>query len=111
MPYREQNSFDKRNNLFLPLFSIALIIIGGIFLAQLRWPQGLLLFLGFCAIVLISLTNWQINKFGYKCSACHHEFDINMKTALLTPHLWRKKYLKCPKCEKVQWAEEIVKDK
>lgn len=111
MPYREQNTVDKRSNIFLLLFSVAIIVLGGVFLAPLKWPVGLLLLLVLVVTILVLLTNWQINKFGYRCSACNHEFDINMMTAFLTPHIWREKYLKCPKCHKFQWAVEVVKVK
>lgn len=109
MPYRNCNNTDKRNNLFLILFSVVLIVFGGAFLSPLRWPWGMILFLGLVIMMLILLVNWQVSKVGYRCSACNHEFDINMRNAFLTPHVWGKKYLKCPECQKSQWAIEIVK--
>ncbi|HAD81981.1 MAG: hypothetical protein A2509_06825 [Candidatus Edwardsbacteria bacterium RIFOXYD12_FULL_50_11] len=109
--YREHNETDKRTNLLLLLFALILIAVGGAYLAPLKWPFGLVIFLGFIAMLLLVLAKWQTNKFGYRCPACTHEFDIKMINAFLTPHVWGKKYLKCPECYKSQWAIEIIKIK
>jgi len=68
-------------------------------------------FLANGALIVFFLVKWQISTFGYECPSCKHRFEIDMSTALLTPHVWSKKRLRCPGCGKTGWAQEVVKVK
>ncbi|MCU0607965.1 MAG: hypothetical protein MUF78_11245 [Candidatus Edwardsbacteria bacterium] len=68
-----------------------------------------LILLAFCLLSAVALTKWAVDTYGYKCPSCRHQFEISMRTALLTPHIGDRKLLRCPSCGKRDWAQAVIK--
>jgi DNA-directed RNA polymerase subunit RPC12/RpoP len=50
------------------------------------------------------------NYYGYRCSNCGNVFSPSPLIALIAPHSFGKKLLRCPECGKVTWAARIPKN-
>ena len=44
----------------------------------------------------------------YQCSKCMHKFIPTSKQMLLSMHIRRTRYIKCPKCNKKSWDKKVT---
>ena len=45
----------------------------------------------------------------YKCSKCGYKYVPTNKQMLLSMHIGRTRYMKCPKCNKKSWNKKVIK--
>ena len=109
MQYRPITPQDTATNVMILAVFLALILSLLIAIAVFHQSFLVLILLLFCVVSVLVLTKWNIATHGFECPSCKHQFDINMRTAPLTPHVWNKKLLRCPACGKRDWAMEVVK--
>lgn len=109
MDYRPVTPRDTAHNIVvLAVFLAAVLsLVVAIVVFRLDWLAGVLL--AFCAVSVLALAKWSADTTGYECPSCKHQFEISMRTALLTPHVWDKKLLRCPACGKRDWAQAVIK--
>ena len=111
--YKETTKRDWIRTIAYIAVSIAVIIIGAIFLLPAYWYWYIWLILVVGSLFL--LVRWHAKKFAYRCPKCGHEFEISIFTDFISPHGpsisggW--KYLKCPKCHERSRATVIKKVK
>ena len=44
----------------------------------------------------------------YECRKCHYKYHSNYFFALLAPHVFTTRFMKCPKCHKWSWARKVL---
>jgi DNA-directed RNA polymerase subunit RPC12/RpoP len=118
MDYRPKTPKDNHKNILvilLPVFLLLAFCVIAFLALRPTGPTWFFIIPSIClatgAIIVIGLTKWQIDTFGYECPSCQRHFEIGLGTALSTPHIWDKKLLRCPSCGKRVWAREVVKIK
>jgi DNA-directed RNA polymerase subunit RPC12/RpoP len=66
-------------------------------------------FVGAAVVVLAALVVWHSRAFGYRCDSCGIEFSATPWQDFLAPHHEEKKYLRCPRCGRKEWARIIAR--
>lgn len=109
MQYRPITPRDTAHNIVvLAVFLAAVLsLVVAIVVFRLDWLAGLLL--AFCAVSVLALSKWSTDTTGYECPSCRNQFEIDLRTNLLSPHIWDKKYLRCPSCNTFVWAQAVIK--
>jgi DNA-directed RNA polymerase subunit RPC12/RpoP len=72
------------------------------------WYIGLIIIV-IAVGILFLLVRWHARNFAYRCPECGQEFEISTFTDFISPHGGGKKYLRCPRCQKRSWANEMEK--
>ncbi|MDD5887984.1 MAG: helix-turn-helix transcriptional regulator [bacterium] len=44
----------------------------------------------------------------YECQKCHHKYIPTYQNVLLSMHINRTRYMKCPKCQKKSWNKKVI---
>ena len=44
----------------------------------------------------------------YECQKCHYKYVPNYKDVLLAMHIGRKRKMKCPKCESINYHKKVI---
>lgn len=44
----------------------------------------------------------------YECGKCHHKYVPTFSQSILSPHMGRTKYMKCPNCKQKSWHKKVV---
>ncbi len=90
-------------------FFISLIVLIGLVEMPL-WAKILIGIGGFVQLVISALISFRIEqKAGYyECQECHRAFIPTFAQATLTPHIGRKKYMKCPNCGKKNYCKKVI---
>lgn len=44
----------------------------------------------------------------YECEECHYKYIPNYNDVFYSMHIGRKRYLKCPKCNKRSWNKKVI---
>ena len=113
---RQKEEADKR----LLSMEIVVVVIGVLFLLSLlsisifinidTWLRVLLIVLGFVVFLVACFFGIRIEqKAGYyECECCHHRYIPTYKQVLLSQHLNRTRYMKCPKCGKKSWQKKVL---
>jgi uncharacterized C2H2 Zn-finger protein len=89
-----------RTALLLYIF-ITILGICTVLLLPGYWYFWLLLFIVALALIL----EQHAKNFAYRCPRCGKVFEISALENLLRPAVVNKKYLKCPICRRMAWAE------
>ena len=110
MPYRKVSKRDWwRVGAYILLVAAAIVVTAWI-LIPVAWPIGFAVWLGtFVGGGLFLLVRWHAKNTAYRCPACRYEFDISALTNFASPQVPNKKYLKCPRCGKRNWATVLMK--
>lgn len=86
------------------LSSLALIVLSALFITQIWFKFvviGIALIVIFADIAVILLV--AVSTEIYKCENCGEKFVPTLTAYLLSPHTFKKRYLKCPRCGKKSW--------
>jgi DNA-directed RNA polymerase subunit RPC12/RpoP len=110
MPYREVTRRDWCRLGGCALLTVAVIVVTAAILIPLAWPVGLIVWLAmFVSGSLFLLVRWHAKVTAYRCPACGYEFEISVLTDFASLQVPDKKYLKCPRCGKRDWATVLMK--
>ena len=87
----------------------ALIAIAS-FVEMAEWMQFLLIMIGFVPFLIAVPFMIRIEqKAGYyKCAKCDHKYVPTFYSVLLSMHMGRTRYMKCPKCGKNSWQKKVI---
>ena len=80
------------------------------FFEMADWIRILLIIVGFVPAmigVLVALKIEQIAGY-YECQKCHNKYIPTYKSVLFAMHVNRKRYMKCPKCNKRSWSKKVL---
>jgi len=62
------------------------------------------------ALVVVTLIQrGLVSNYDYQCANCQEVFSITLLQAMLFPHSFGKKLVRCPNCGKVTWAVRVPK--
>ena len=60
-------------------------------------------------IVGVTITMEMERKVGdYHCNKCDFKYIPNTPSFWISPHIFRTRYLKCPKCNKYSWNKKVL---
>lgn len=70
-------------------------------------------FLPFLAIIIVFILVGLIQlvlfqRYAFQCSNCQNVFRPSIAEAVLSPHIFTKKLLRCPKCQKLNWCSWVA---
>ncbi|RKY83464.1 hypothetical protein DRQ11_13030 [candidate division KSB1 bacterium] len=60
---------------------------------------------------VFALVRWLAHNTVYVCPNCGHRFTISAFRYAISPHMWEKKLLRCPKCGKREWCRVLYAGK
>ncbi|MBQ2639398.1 MAG: hypothetical protein IJF92_01345 [Bacilli bacterium] len=71
----------------------------------------LLIVIGFVIFVVGVLYCIKIEQVAgyYQCNNCHNKYIPTYKDVLLSMHIKRTRYMKCPKCGMKTWNKKVIK--
>ncbi len=107
----DKEVYRKRVRALLPIGILSLVLAVAIIVFASYYPMGdelrlvfigIGLFLLLVAIPLLCLHDVELGRFV--CSHCQKKFRPSIKAFILGPHTIKKRYLRCPHCEKRGWA-------
>ena len=89
------------------------IAFGVPFLPIAEWIQITLLMLGVVAFFVLCAIILRIEqKVGfYECEKCKHRYVPTYFQILISMHIVRTRYMKCPHCGKWSWSKKVLSDK
>ena len=111
--FREPTAQDWKTGLRYLALYLAAIVLGAAFIIPRSWPAGFVVWLFIVFTGMLLLVRWNARNTGYRCRHCGHEFEISMRTALISPHGssgggWT--YLRCPRCDRRSRAKVLVRE-
>jgi hypothetical protein len=62
------------------------------------------------AWLVFRLVFWKKMNLGYRCPQCHAQFKLNGWQGYIGLNMVRRKYVQCPFCKNMVWAEIIRMD-
>ena len=70
----------------------------------------LVLIFGFIVCIIGACCCLKIEQVAgfYECNKCHHKYVPTFSCVLLSPHIFRTRYMKCPKCGKMSWNRKVL---
>lgn len=110
---------EEKNKKLIFAERIGLIIstifyTGLILLAGFTLEEGLLLgTIIFIATLIFVITTFawlklEVDAGYYECKNCHNKFIPTYKEAVFAPHMGTTRYLKCPTCNRKNWAKKVM---
>lgn len=91
-------------------FLLSFVFIAA-FVSMALWLQILLIVAGFIICLTTCFIALEIERVAgfYECPKCHHKYIPTYKEILLSMHLGRTRYLKCPNCKEKAWNKKVLK--
>jgi len=89
------------------LLYVAAISIGPFLLVPFFPPFGFVAWLVFAFGAVFLIVRWLAGNTVYLCPACGYEFAISTFRYFISPHIRRRKLLKCPRCGKRSWCRAM----
>ena len=80
------------------------------FFEMADWIRILLIIVGFVPAMIGVLVAIRIEQIAgyYECQKCHNKYIPTYKSVLFAMHVNRKRYMKCPKCNKRSWSKKVL---
>ena len=90
--------------LFIP------IIVGAYLPIEDEWIRILIVFSGVIPCFVGFYFALKIEQVAgyYECKKCGHRYIPTFKAVNLAMHIFRTRYLKCPKCNKKSWNKKVI---
>ena len=75
------------------------------------WIRALLITLGIVTFVIGIFNCLRIEQTAgyYECAKCHHKYVPKYSTVLVSMHINRTRYMKCPECHQRSWQKKVLK--
>lgn len=95
---------------YMSIFSYFLLILCAVFATEILAWRIALIVLAFVILfvgVIFTIKIEQVAGF-YECEHCHHKYIPTYRAVLLSMHIGRTRYMKCPKCGKKSWNKKVI---
>ena len=75
------------------------------------WQRTVIAFSGFIPCLVGVFFTLRIEQMAgyYECQHCHHKYVPTYKAMHSSMHIFRTRYMKCPKCNKKSWQRKVIK--
>ena len=109
LAYKRMLSLEVLVGVVSVLTLLALVFIG-IFVAMQPWLKILIIGIGFLLFIAGCLCALRIEQVAgyYECKHCGHKYVPTYLAVNKAPHMGRKRYMKCPNCNKKSWQNKVV---
>lgn len=113
---RQKEETDKRllaMEIVLGLLSSVLLFVlvfVASFVEMADWLRILLIIIGFVPFIVGILFAIRIEQVAgyYECQKCHHKYIPTYSSVLLSMHVNRTRYMRCPKCNQKSWQKKVI---
>jgi hypothetical protein len=80
-----------------------------LFFALYHWSpeRGPLVWVFLTIPSMIAVIVWQGRSGLYECPHCGEAVKVGLLAELVSPHVWSKKSIYCPKCDKFGWGKAL----
>ncbi len=58
-------------------------------------------------LAISAVVRWHARNVAYRCGSCREVFTIGPLVDFTSPHFPGRKHLRCPRCGKRSWCEEL----
>lgn len=95
----------------LGLIFLSSFITIAIFIQMAIWLKVMLIIYGYIVFISTCLIALKIEQAAgfYECNNCHHKYIPSYKQIFSAKNKLRKRYLKCPNCQKKSWHNKVLK--
>lgn len=86
------------------------VLLTAVFINMQDWLRLLLIGVGSVAFVVGCLFSLRIEQVAgyYECKECGHRYVPTYLNVNIAPHMGRKRYMKCPQCQKKSWQKKVI---
>jgi DNA-directed RNA polymerase subunit RPC12/RpoP len=109
MQFRPITPQDNARSLRTIAAFLGIILVILVLIVLLPAPPLIWVLPAFCLGAVYYLAKRSTETTGYECPSCRHQFEIDLRTNLTSPHIWDKKYLRCPSCGAMVWSQAVIK--
>lgn len=85
-------------------------IIIAAYVPMQEWQRTVVAFSGFIPCLVGVFFTLRIEQMAgyYECRHCHHKYVPTYKDMHSSMHIFRTRYMKCPKCNKKSWQRKVI---
>ena len=100
----EETKKHLRKVIIFVFLYICVITLSAFILIPNYQPFGFIIwiFISFSGVILF--VRWHTQNTAYICPECGYAFTITTSRSFISPHMWRRKLLRCPKCGERNWC-------
>ena len=75
-----------------------------------EWLRIALIFIGLVPFLAASFYSIKIEQTAgyYECKKCGHRHIPTYSSVLWAPHIYRTRYMRCPKCNEKSWQKKVI---
>ena len=109
---QEKQKQDQQRQITLVVIGV-IILVGCVmipsYLGLSAWEKIIFICLGAIACVVLFLTSIKVEQISAccKCSCCNQKYTPTFMQLLLSFHIGRTRYLRCPHCGLKSWSRKI----
>jgi len=95
--------------LLISIVFFVLVFIAS-FVEMEDWLRITLIITGFIPFIIMIPFAIRIEQIAgyYECVKCHHKYIPTYLSVLLSMHINRTRYMKCPKCNQRSWQKKVI---
>ncbi len=113
---KQKEESDKRllaAGTVMIVFSVAVILLSAVIASFVQMPDNLrivVLLTGVAVTMPCLIFSLKIEQMAgyYECGHCHHKHVPEFRDILLSMHMGRTRYMKCPECGKKSWQKKVI---
>lgn len=95
---------------YISSITFIMLIFVASYVDMVSWLKILLIIFGIVIFAFGMYSSLKIEQTAgyYKCANCNHKYIPTYYSVLISMHIGRTRYMKCPKCNKRSWQKKIV---
>ena len=109
---RQLLAFEWVIGILSTLVLFILILIGAILPLE-DWMKAVIVSAGIIPAIVGYAFALKIEQIAgyYECMHCKHRHIPDYKLVLISPHMGRTRYMKCPQCGRKSWQKKVIGEK
>lgn len=95
---------------YISSITFLILIFVASFIEMQNWIRILLIAFGLITFTFGIYNCIKIEQTAgyYKCAKCHYKYVPEYPSVLLSMHINRTRYMKCPKCNQTSWQKKVI---